>query len=46
MPAYLFLAQMAKIVGDLASAERHLNRGLALEPDDLDLVRELKYLRR
>jgi tetratricopeptide (TPR) repeat protein len=46
IPAYLFLAQMAKIVGELDVAERHLKRGLALEPDQAELVRELKYLRK
>jgi curved DNA-binding protein CbpA len=44
--AYLFLGQMAKIVGDLAVAEKHLKRGLSAVPDDADLARELRYLRR
>jgi hypothetical protein len=43
---YLFLGQMAKIVGDLALAEKHLKRGLAISPDHVDLQRELKYLRK
>ena len=43
---YLFLGQMAKIVGDLALAEKHLKRGLAVAPDHIDLQRELKYLRK
>mgnify|MGYP003343586851 CR=1 FL=1 len=46
MPAYLFLGQMAKIAGDLALAERHLKRGLQIFPDDPDLLRELRYLRK
>jgi hypothetical protein len=46
VPGYLFLAQMAKLVGDLAAAERHLKRGLAVQPEHADLERELKYLRR
>ena len=43
---YLFLGQMAKIVGDLALAEKQLKRGLAIAPDHVDLQRELKYLRK
>jgi tetratricopeptide (TPR) repeat protein len=43
---YLFLGQMAKLVGDLSAAEKHLRRGLAVAPDYGDLQRELKYLRR
>jgi tetratricopeptide (TPR) repeat protein len=46
MSAYLFLGQMAKLEGDAAAAERHLKRGLALDPEHADLQRELKYLRR
>jgi tetratricopeptide (TPR) repeat protein len=46
MPGYLFLGQMAKLVGELAVAERHLKRGLQLDPEHADLVRELKYLRK
>jgi curved DNA-binding protein CbpA len=46
LPAYLFLGQMAKIAGDIPLAERHLKRGLQVEPQDPDLVRELKYLRK
>jgi tetratricopeptide (TPR) repeat protein len=45
-PGYLFLGQMAKVVGDLNLAERHLKRGLQAVPDQPDLVRELKYLRK
>jgi tetratricopeptide (TPR) repeat protein len=45
-PGYLFLGQMAKIVGELALAEKHLKRGLAVAPNDLELQRELKYLRK
>jgi hypothetical protein len=37
---------MAKIVGELALAEKHLKRGLAVAPNDLELQRELKYLRK
>jgi hypothetical protein len=43
---YLFLGQMAKIVGDLALAEKHLKRGLDVAPEHADLKRELKYLRK
>jgi hypothetical protein len=43
---YLFLGQMAKIVGDLALAEKHLKRGLGVAPENTDLQRELKYLRK
>ncbi len=43
---YLFLGQMAKIVGDLALAEKQLKRGLAVAPEHLELQRELKYLRK
>jgi tetratricopeptide (TPR) repeat protein len=43
---YLFLGQMAKIVGDLALAEKQLKRGLAVAPEHTDLQRELKYLRK
>jgi tetratricopeptide (TPR) repeat protein len=46
MPGYLFLGQMAKLVGEIAIAERHLKRGLQLDPEHADLVRELKYLRK
>jgi tetratricopeptide (TPR) repeat protein len=45
-PGYLFLGQMAKIVGDVATAEKHLKRGLQAVPDHPDLGRELKYLRK
>ncbi len=43
---YLFLGQMAKLVGDLADAESQLRRGLAVAPEHADLLRELKYLRK
>jgi curved DNA-binding protein CbpA len=43
-PGYLFLGQMAKLVGDLKAAERHLKRGIEMAADTADLVRELKYL--
>jgi hypothetical protein len=46
VPGYLFLGQMAKLVGDASAAEKHLKRGLAIAPDDADLTRELKYLRK
>ncbi len=46
MVAYLFLGQMAKISGELPLAMKHLKRGLALEPEHTELVRELKYLRK
>jgi tetratricopeptide (TPR) repeat protein len=46
MPGYLFLGQMGKLVGQLDLAEKHLKRGLALDPDHADLTRELKYLRK
>ncbi|HET6440207.1 MAG TPA: DnaJ domain-containing protein [Anaeromyxobacter sp.] len=45
-PGYQFLAQMAKLVGELNLAEKHLKRGLQAIPDQQDLARELKYLRR
>ena len=45
-PGYQFLGQMAKLVGDLGQAERHLKRGLQALPENADLARELKYLRR
>jgi len=43
---YLFLGQMAKIVGDLPTAEKQLKRGLKEAPGNPDLERELKYLRK
>jgi DnaJ-domain-containing protein 1 len=43
---HLFLGQMAKLAGDLSAAEKHLRRGLAVDPDQPDLQRELKYLRK
>jgi curved DNA-binding protein CbpA len=45
-PGYLFLGQMAKVVGDLGLAEKHLRRGLQAVPDSTDLTRELKYLKK
>ncbi len=46
MPGYLFLGQMAKLEGEVDLAEKHLKRGLALDPQHAEIVRELKYLRR
>jgi curved DNA-binding protein CbpA len=46
MAGYLFLGQMAKINGDAPLAEKQFKRGLALNPDDAELQRELKYLKR
>jgi tetratricopeptide (TPR) repeat protein len=46
IPGYLFLGQMAKLSGDAALAEKHLRRGIALAPDQAELLRELKYLTR
>jgi len=46
MSGYLFLGQMAKVVGQLDLAEKHLKRGLALESEHVELTRELKYLRK
>jgi tetratricopeptide (TPR) repeat protein len=43
---YLFLGQMAKLVGDVAGAEKQLRRGLAVAPEHAELQRELKYLRK
>jgi DnaJ-domain-containing protein 1 len=43
---HLFLGQMAKLAGELSAAEKHLRRGLAVDPDQPDLQRELKYLRK
>jgi len=45
-PGYLFLGQMAKVVGDVSVAEKHLRRGLQVMPENADLARELKYLRK
>jgi tetratricopeptide (TPR) repeat protein len=45
-PAYQFLGQMAKLVGDMGLAEKHLKRGLQALPENPDLARELRYLRR
>jgi DnaJ-domain-containing protein 1 len=46
LSGYLFLGQMAKIVGDLTLAEKQLKRGLKEAPGNLDLERELKYLKK
>jgi hypothetical protein len=46
LPGYLFLAQMAKLAGDGALAEKHLRRGLAVDPQNQELARELKYLKK
>jgi curved DNA-binding protein CbpA len=46
MPGYLFLGQMAKLAADPALAEKHFKRGLAIEPRNVDLARELKYLKK
>lgn len=46
MPGYLFLGQMAKLAGEIDLAEKLLKRGLALDPQHAEIVRELKYLRR
>ena len=45
-PAYLFLGRMAKLTGDAAAAERHWKRGLAELPDDAELQRELRFLKK
>ncbi|MBI5067915.1 MAG: DnaJ domain-containing protein [Deltaproteobacteria bacterium] len=46
MPGYLFLGLMAKVLGDVAGAERHWKRGLQVDPADPELLKELKYLRK
>jgi curved DNA-binding protein CbpA len=46
MAGYLFLGQMAKLVGDPSTAERQLKRGLAIDDKHAELQRELKYLKR
>ncbi len=46
IPGFLFLGQMAKLVGDVAGAERHFRRGLSADPHHADLQRELKYVRK
>jgi tetratricopeptide (TPR) repeat protein len=43
---YLFLGQMAKICGDLPTAEKNFRRGLKEAPGNPDLERELKYLKK
>jgi tetratricopeptide (TPR) repeat protein len=45
-PGYRFLALMAKLTGDTATAERQLKRGLAELPDDPELQQELRYLKK
>jgi hypothetical protein len=37
---------MAKLAGEIDLAEKHLKRGLALDPQHAEIVRELKYLKR
>lgn len=46
LPGYLFLGQMAKLVGDASGAERAWKRGLAIDGSNVDLQRELRYLKR
>ncbi len=46
LAGYLFLGQMAKLVGDAAGAERAWKRGLAVDGKNVDLQRELRYLKR
>ncbi len=46
MAGHLFLGQMAKLAGDLAGAERHLKRGLGIDSSNVELQRELKYLKK
>jgi curved DNA-binding protein CbpA len=46
MPGYLFLGQMARLTGDTVAAEKHFKRGLALDSENVELQRELKYLKR
>jgi DnaJ-domain-containing protein 1 len=46
LSGYLFLGQMAKICGDLGTAEKHFKRGLKEAPGNPDLERELKYLKK
>jgi tetratricopeptide (TPR) repeat protein len=43
-PAHLFLARMARFAGEKAEAEKHLRRGLQVDPEDAELQRELRYL--
>jgi curved DNA-binding protein CbpA len=43
---YLFLGQMAKLMGELDQAEKQLKRGLGVAPEHSELQRELKYLRK
>ncbi|HET6922856.1 MAG TPA: DnaJ domain-containing protein [Anaeromyxobacteraceae bacterium] len=46
MPAHLFLGQMAKLVDDVPAAERAWKRGLAVDEGNVDLQRELRYLKK
>jgi tetratricopeptide (TPR) repeat protein len=46
IPGYLFLGQMAKLAGEADAAERHWKRGLGIEPNNQELQRELKYLKK
>jgi hypothetical protein len=46
MPAHLFLGQMAKLMGDAAAAVRAWKRGLAVDQRNVDLQRELRYLKK
>jgi curved DNA-binding protein CbpA len=46
MPAYLFLGQMAKLMGDPTGAERAWKRGLAVDERNTDLQRELRYVKK
>ncbi|HEU4385276.1 MAG TPA: DnaJ domain-containing protein [Anaeromyxobacteraceae bacterium] len=46
MPAYLFLGQMAKLMGDASAAEKAWKRGLAADESNIDLQRELRYLKK
>ncbi len=46
LPGYLFLGQMAKLVGDVAQAERQFKRGLGVDAANVELQRELRYLRK
>jgi curved DNA-binding protein CbpA len=46
MAAYLFLGQMAKLTGDMTGAERAWRRGLAVDGKNVDLQREMRYLKK
>ncbi len=43
-PAWLFQAQMAKILGDLKTAESCFKKVLELDANHLEAIRELRYL--